>query len=480
MSKDTIREQPRPLIVDIDGSLLRTDLFWEGLLIVFLGNPLRIFSFLFKLISGGRAQAKAFIASCGQLDIESMPLSEKALSLIHERKQAGGQVVLASGSHASLVALVGKKCVVDVVFATNNSVNLTGKKKLSFIKEHYKEFDYMGNALVDIPIWKEASQSYVINAGFLTRFYVKRLGLNAVFLVDESLYMKSLSYIRLLRIHQWSKNILLLTPVIASHLFFKLHLSEILLLLTGFFAFSLLASATYIINDLVDLRHDRIHVVKKYRPNASGIISIPVSLSVCAGLFMLVTIMVRTLPIEFTAVLALYLILTLTYSSLLKRLVIIDVVALSLLYTLRIFAGAALMKIEVTNWFVAFSIFVFFSLALVKRCAELLRSDDQKEAIGGRGYVFNDYSQLATLGSSSSMLACLIYCLFISSPEISANYSSPKLLWFGLPLLIYQFSRLWLITNRGKMHTDPVVYIFRDPTSYMTFALFVAVVFVAI
>lgn len=470
---------PSRLVVDIDGTLLRGDLFWEGLVNLLRVNPLCVFGVVFRLVFKGRAVAKAYVAGAAGLDPCSMPVSRAAMDLIARERARGARIILASGCHERQASELGRKIGADEVIASCGSVNLTGRKKLSALKDRFHDFDYAGDSLKDIPLWKAAGKAYVLNAGLLTRVVVKRARPDAQVLSDDTIAIKAASVLRLLRVHQWSKNLLILLPLVTSHKIFKLSPPNILLLLQGVLSFSFLASSIYILNDLFDLSHDRNHPVKQNRPIASGAIGIPFAVLLAALSFALSVALSWSLPTDYKALLVLYLVITTAYSVYLKRKVIIDVITLGVLYTLRTFAGAVLIAVPISRWFMVFFLFTFFSLSLIKRCADLIRQGKKEEG-SGRGYMFEDYNQLARLGTSSSLVACLVFCLFVIDPEISRNYSRPEVLWLALPLLIYEFSRLWLLTDQGKVDSDPVVFMLKDAPSYMVLALFGAIIYAAV
>jgi 4-hydroxybenzoate polyprenyltransferase len=268
-------------------------------------------------------------------------------------------------------------------------------------------------------------------------------------------------YAKAIRLHQWLKNLLVFVPLAASH-----QLTSMAGLGQGalaFLAFSLCASAVYLLNDLLDLDSDRRHIRKRHRPFASGAIPVWQGTLLIPFLLMAALLVASTLPLLFTIVLALYFTLTLAYSLLLKRQVIVDVLLLAVLYTIRVIAGGAATAVLPSFWLLAFSMFLFLSLALVKRSAELLITLQQnKTSAAGRGYRVEDLPQLMSTGTSSGMVAVMVFALYINSPDIHALYSRPVWLWLIPPLLLYWVSRLWMKTQRGEVHDDPVVFALKD------------------
>lgn len=277
-------------------------------------------------------------------------------------------------------------------------------------------------------------------------------------------------FVKLLRVHQWVKNLLLFIPALTAH-----RLTEPWVLKQTFLAFvsySLVASSIYILNDWWDLAHDKLHPRKKNRPLASGRISIRQALFLFPFILCLGVGLGLSVGIPFLKVLLVYLGLTSAYSFLLKRVLLWDVLSLAGLYTVRIFAGSVATDIVVSKWLLAFSLFVFMSLALVKRFAEL-KAHPPKEGsvLPGRGYQSIDLEVLSNLGASSGYLAVLVFALYINSQEVVQFYKSPQLLWFTCPLILYWISRVWVIAGRGKIHDDPVVFALTDRASYFVLVL---------
>jgi len=281
-----------------------------------------------------------------------------------------------------------------------------------------------------------------------------------------------------LRPHQWAKNALLLLPALAAHLAWTPALG--LTLLAGFAAFSLLASALYLVNDVVDLRHDRLHPTKSRRPLASGQLSVATALGAAAVLFVSAAALALGRGAHFQLTLVAYLAINLAYTLDLKRRPILDVILLATLYATRVVAGATLVDVPLSRWFIAFALFLFFSLALVKRVAELLAVPDGTTGfLQGRSYMRADVPALVALGAACTAASALVYCLYVTGDDVGRLYRHSDLLWAGLPLVLYWQARIWLITNRGDMHDDPVVFALRDRVSYVVLAAFVVTVLAA-
>lgn len=273
------------------------------------------------------------------------------------------------------------------------------------------------------------------------------------------------TWVRAIRVHQWAKNLLLLLPALAAHL--SPTAGEIGRLVAGFLSFSLLASAVYLVNDIADLEHDRAHPTKRRRPIAAGEIPIGAAAVAAASLAAAAFAFAWTLPRAFMLVWPTYLALTTLYSFALKRVVVLDVMVLGALYTLRVMAGAAAVEVTLSRWFLAFAVFLFSSLAILKRMVESIGVEAREgEVLAGRGWTVRDIPVLLGFGASCSVASALVYCLYITSDEVSRLYAHPDALWVGLPILLYWLGRVWLLAWRGEVHDDPIVFAIRDRVSY--------------
>ncbi len=287
------------------------------------------------------------------------------------------------------------------------------------------------------------------------------------------------AWIRTLRPHQWAKNLLLVLPAVSAHAVWTPAL--LARTVTAFASFSLGASATYIINDLVDLPHDRTHQSKRRRPIAAGELSARAGLATALIFGVAALALATLLPPQFGVTLVTYLGLTLTYTAILKRQAILDVVALASLYALRLVAGGAMANVALTGWFLAFSVFFFLSLALVKRVSEMHQRPVATGAVvPGRGYVAQDLPVLMALGVGSAMASALVYCLYITGDDVRRLYGHPMRLWGGLPILLFWLGRVWLLAGRGAVHEDPVIFALRDRVSAMAFLAFLVVMLIAV
>lgn len=285
-------------------------------------------------------------------------------------------------------------------------------------------------------------------------------------------------WLRLIRVHQWAKNGLLLLPAVAAHL--TPTADRVLVLAVAVASFCLLASAVYVLNDLADRDHDRLHPTKRHRPLAAGEVGTGAALGVMAVFAVASFGLALTLPLGFLGAWVVYLVLTTSYSFLLKRIVVLDVVILAALYTVRVVAGATAVTVPLSRWFLAFSVFLFLSLALLKRLVEVTGVAERKAGgVAGRGWEVVDLPLLRSLGVGCAVAAALVYCLYITDDQTGNLYTHPDVLWAGLPVLLYWLARVWLLANRGDVHDDPVVFALRDTPSYAVVALMACILVIA-
>lgn len=459
-----------PLCVDCDGTLLRTDLLHEAVFLLLKRAPWKLFLLPGWLLRG-KAYLKDRLAQAVRFSWETLPLNEDVVELVQTARSEGRPVVLATASHRLLAeGLAQHLAWFDAVVASEAGVNLAGDRKSKNLVSRFGErgFDYVGNDSADLPVWSCARKAIVVSANdSLVRAAQQMADVARVIKPSQP---SPKAYFRGLRLHQWLKNLLVFVPLVAAHAWGDPGAVKAALL--AFLAFGLCASSVYVLNDLMDLEADRKHVRKRYRPFASGLIPIwqgslmiPLLL---AGAFGIASL----LPVSFLIVLASYFCLTLAYSLLLKQRVIVDVLLLAGLYTLRVIAGGAATGIVPSFWLLAFSMFIFLSLAVVKRYSELLVTLQQRrDQPAGRGYTVQDLPVLMSIGTGSGLVAVLVFALYINNPEITEIYQNPLWLWLVPPLLLYWVSRLWMKAHRGEVDDDPVVFAVRDWQSLLVVAL---------
>lgn len=465
-----------PLVVDLDGTLLRSDVLIESGFAFIRQQPFRALAPL-AWLAGGKANLKARLASEVSLDAATLPYDSSVVAFLEQEKANGRTLVLATASHQRYAEEISAHLgLFDRVLATNGDMNLSARTKRDILIREYGErgFDYLGNSSDDLVVWAAARKAFLANPEFGIEAKATRLG--NVAQVIRSTRTPWRTWMKQLRLHQWMKNMLVFVPLLASH-----KITQPDLLANGFLAFiffGLCASSVYLLNDLLDLEDDRQHPTKRNRPLASGAAPIKVALLLCP-LLLLAAFggSAMLLPWKFTLALAAYYALTLAYSLVLKRVMTVDVITLAMLYTVRIVAGTFAFDVQLTFWMLAFSMFLFLSLALVKRYAELRESHSQgkTELTRGRGYYPGDLQMISSLGAASGYLAVMVLALYIQDQSTLALYRHPQVIWLACPLLLYWVTRTWMIAHRGWMHDDPVVFAMKDRNSLLLGALFAAV-----
>ena len=435
----------------------------ESVLLAIKNQPAILFA-LPQWLLQGRATFKARIADRvnGLASGGGWPYRSDFLEYLKNQKAGGRRIVLATAAHRSIADPVAKYLgLFDSVLATDATVNLKGESKLAAIRQHVGDnFAYAGDSLADLPIWRFAKAAILVDVADSVGKQVRADGLAIE--REFSYPAPGLGdWRRALRVHQWLKNLLIFAPLLTAFAFADPR--ALVVAIAAFVSFSLAASATYIGNDLWDLQADRNHPRKRLRPLASGRIGIPAALAAAALLMSASVVVAMFLPRGFLLLLAAYVVLTSTYSWVLKTYVLLDVLMLALLYTLRIVAGGAANGITVSLWLLGFSVFLFLSLALVKRCAELVSMQQAGiESTKARDYRVADLVVLWPMGVGSGLCAVVVFALFASAPEVTNRYATPALLWLVAVGMIYWLARLWIKTARGEMHDDPVVYAIRD------------------
>lgn len=466
------------LVCDLDDSLIKTDTLYEQWLILFKTKPLAFLKSFFWLLKG-RAYFKHQIALETPFHPEKLLYREEVLNYIQEYKaKKKGQVILASASPQAWTEAVGRHLnVFDLTIGSNHDLNLKGSKKLTSIKKHVGDaaFSYIGDSKADLPIWAHSSEIIAVNPSFDLRGKIQKLDKPTTLIKDKKNQLKLL--LKQIRPHQWVKNVLIFLPALAGHKFFE---GEILAqCVGGFIGFSLLASFVYVFNDLVDISSDRNHHSKKNRPFASGNLSVKWGIVLLPFLFFGAISIGSLLPAKYLGWLSVYFILNIAYSFYVKQQVVLDIIALSMMYTLRIFAGSGATGVPISEWLLSFSTLFFFSLACIKRHTEIGRSKN-KLTLDGRGYRQIDYSLVQSLGVGTGLLSILIILLYLQSKEVRSLYTHPEYLWSLTPILLFWISRIWLLTNRDQVHDDPVVFAVKDKVSWACVGLFALVVTIAI
>lgn len=448
-----------PLAVDLDGTLIATDLLWEGLFALLKKNPLYLFLVPVWLV-GGPARLKQEIAARIDIDPASLPYRQPLLERLRAEHAQGRKIVLATGTPRKFAEAIALHLgIFDRVLATDGKDNLTSDKKRASLVAAYGDggFDYAGNSRHDLKVFDAARRAIVVAPDRSAARWQARHGGDNMPAPKPTLR----TVLKMLRVHQWLKNTLIAVPLVLSHEYFNIALIKDCAL--AFVSFSAVASAIYIVNDFFDLTLDRQHATKRNRPFASGMLSIPFGLVSIAVLLAVGIGTALFLPVEFLIVLGGYMVATTAYSLAVKRMLLLDVLTLAGLYTMRILAGTAATGIDVSFWLLAFSAFFFLSLALVKRYVELrstMLSAGQR--IAGRGYRTEDQEIVAQAGMASAFSSALVLALYIDSNEVRELYSHPWVVWPVAPIVLYLAMRVWILARRDELHDDPVVFIMRD------------------
>jgi 4-hydroxybenzoate polyprenyltransferase len=459
-----------PLYVDLDGSLLRGDSLHEACVRLLL-HPSKwpkVVAALFR----GKAPFKQAVMESVDLSAAALPYRKDFVIWLRLQKESGRKLILATGADREIAERIAAHLnLFDEVLASDGKTNLTGGSKLAAIKAHAggQPVAYAGNEAIDLEIWNECESAVLVGSGLKYEKQIKSSVNIEQRFSDNVNQFKSI--IRLLRPHQWAKNTLIFLPAAAAHQLASLPILKKELAL--FIAFSLCASGVYAANDLSDLASDRQHSHKKNRPLASGAVTIPAGL-VLATLLPLLGFFIGwlALGIGAMAMIGAYWIITTYYSFSGKRIPLLDVFLLAGLYTFRAVAGALPLATGMSEWMAAFLLFLFFSLACLKRFAELLNlTSTHQGKIAGRGYIREDYLLMGLLGVGSAFAATLVICLYAASPVVVSLYPHPFYLMAIAPAVLFGLARFWLQAWRGELHNDPVVHALKDRVSYLLIIL---------
>lgn len=458
-----------PLCVDLDGTLVNTDTLIESALMLAKKNPLYLFAMLIWLLSG-KANLKEQIASRTVLDVTNLPYNQPFLTWLLQQRQLGRNLVLVTAANHRIAAAVGNHLQVFSKSIASTTQNLSASRKRDALEQAYGKggYDYAGNSVDDLKVWSGCRRAVLVNASRVTE---ARASQRAI--VEAQFPRKRNSFRALLsamRPHQWSKNLLVFVSILIAQKYTDTQL--LLSTVIAFVSFCLCSSSVYLVNDLLDLDSDRSHPEKRNRPFASG--QAPLMLGILATPLLLAASAVLAWRAGelFFNVLLLYFVITLCYSFYLKRLALLDILILAMLYTLRIIAGASVAGAMPSVWLVSFSMFIFTSLAMAKRYAELKALElDSGAWASGRGYHVSDISIIAQLGAASGYISVLVLALYIDSRDVEDIYHNQRIMWFLCPLLMYWIGRIWLVASRGQLSQDPVVFATRDRNSYIVFGL---------
>ena len=451
------------LVVDLDGTLLRSDMLFESFWSA-IGRDWKSLFRALRTFFSGRAALKQYLAETAKVDVSVLPYDLKLIEFIKSWREHGGKTALVTASNSKFAADIAAHLgIFDEFHGSDGTTNLKGTNKANFLTDKFgnEEYAYMGDSAADLAVWKKSAKAITVNASKSIQSRVEKIGKPFEHL--STVENKIRPYLKALRPYQWLKNVLVFVPILTSH---KVNAESFLNSVTAFLAFSLVASSVYVLNDLLDLESDRIHPRKRNRPFASGSVPITHGSLLVFGPITLGLIISAQLGWEFLSVMLCYALITTTYSLYFKRLVVFDVCLLALLYTTRILAGGIATDITLSVWLLAFSIFFFFSLAAVKRQAELVDLAKRKHlSATGRGYHVDDLPIISMIAIGSGFVSVLVLALYINSPEVLKVYRSPTVLWGICCILLYWITNIAVATHRGIMHDDPIIFAVKDRVS---------------
>jgi 4-hydroxybenzoate polyprenyltransferase len=460
----------RPLVVDIDGTLVRSDLLIETVFCELGKRPQALLGMCRVLATGGKAALKHHAAEAAKFDPAALPYDDAVMARIRDAQAEGRPVYLASAASRPQVEAIARHLgVFNGWFASEGRVNLSGDVKAARLVEAFGEggFDYIGNDAADLAVWAQAGKALAIRA---PAGVSRRLAQT----VPEVEYLPHprpdwRTWAKLIRVHQYAKNALVFLPLLTAHLFEP---EAFLKACLAAIAFSLCASSVYVLNDLVDLADDRRHRTKRDRPLASGAIPLMHGLVAVPLLFAAAVAVAAAVSWAFVAALLAYFALTTAYSFGLKRMMLVDVITLAMLYAVRVIGGAVALDVVVSKWLLGFCLFLFMSLALIKRYVELAaRLDAKLPDPANRDYRVGDLDVVTALAAASGFNAVTVFALYVSSDTVRTLYHRPEILWLVCPILMYWVGRALMLAHRRQMDDDPVVFALKDRVSLATIAI---------
>ena len=463
-----------PLVVDLDGTLIHTDMLHESAIRLFRDKPFQI-RHIPGWLSCGKAQLKEELASRTAFDPSALPYNDNLIDWLRSQRENGREVILCTASDTAIATRISEYLgCFDDVMASDGNTNLSADQKAVALESRYGRggFDYAGNSARDLPVWKASHKAVVVNASpEVEKQAAECCKIERVF-PPPAVTLNTWSQV--LRVHQWLKNLLVFIPLLAAHQY--ANLDGWLTCILAFISFSLCASSVYIANDLFDLESDRHHARKRHRPFTSGHVPAWKGVVLAPVLVLLSVMLAVFVGAQFLSWLLIYFIVTCAYSWWLKRQILVDCLSLAVLYTLRVIAGAAAAGLSLTFWLLAFSVFLFLSLAFVKRYSELAEQVNLgKPEVHGRGYTASDTPIVQIMGISSGYTAVLVLALYLNSDAVLKLYNTPELAWGGVLIMLYWISRMWMQAHRGNMHDDPLIFAIEDRGSLIAGAAFAAV-----
>ena len=452
-----------PLCCDLDGTLIHSDTLHESILDGLRQNPLAMAGLPLWLLQG-RAQFKKRVADCSQFDASTLPYREDVLNALRQARAEGRQLVLVTAAHRDIaLAVAAHLQIFDRIIASSDTQNLKGPAKRAALDNAFGEhnWDYLGDSRDDLDVWAGARKAWIAGTVEPEDVEIERR------FTTHSPASHASAFVQALRPYQWVKNVLLFLPFLLGHHWadWRLWLSA----LVSFVAFSLTASAGYLVNDLLDRRTDRLHPRKKNRPFASG--SLPLKAGLAVPILLAAALaLCLALSLKCALIVGMYFAATIAYSLVLKKIQLVDVLMLAGLYSIRLVMGSEATGTPISLWLLRFSLFMFLTLALAKRVAELRMLEQLQSAAKtlGRGYRVADLPMLEMMGVGAGYMAALVMVLYIEGSDVARLYPHPTYLWLMLPLLLFWISHLWLVAHRGELPDDPILFAFRDPKSRLT------------
>jgi len=455
-----------PLCVDLDGTFIRTDMMMESIALLILKRPFFLFIIPFWLLKG-RYYLKSKLLEYVLPNIKLVPINPKIEEFVISERKKGRYIILVTASMQEIAnQFKNYYNIFDEAIGSKDDINLVGKTKADYLINRFgrRGFDYIGDSDKDFYVWKSANIAHIVNQN--ERFINRLREITNIGIVWDLLpKSKFQNFISEIRTYQWTKNLLIFLPLILAH---NTNANVYINALLAFFSFSFAASAIYLFNDLMDLDSDREHSTKKNRPMAAG--NFPIISAFRWILILIITSLLIALLLhkEFLIVLIMYLVITLVYSIKLKKIYIIDIVVLSILYTFRLIAGSFSTNIPISEWLAGFSLFFFLSMSALKRYVEIKNNlDSDQKAIKGRAYITDDLQIIQNSGISSGLISVMIFFLYINSSKVVQLYNSPEILYLIIPLIVYWILRVWFLAHRGLMNEDPVLFAIADKRSYL-------------
>lgn len=468
-----------PLCVDLDGTLVNSNLLIESFLLLIKKNPFYIFSSFFWLLKGGKALLKQEIARRVQINPSLLPYTQHFLSYLNAEKAKGRYLVLATATNNQIANQIANHLgIFSEVIASDGEINLKGIHKREALNQRFgaKQYDYAGNAHDDLEIWRSSRIAIIVNPSSSLVTQANKVATIEQVFAKKNIHFKDISH--LFRFHQYVKNLLVFVPLVVGHYYTNLTSSMHSLL--AFLIFCCLASSAYLMNDLVDLEYDRQDESKCTRPFTSGNISLSIGLIGFPLLFIIGLALSFFLPPAFSLCIITYYLFTLLYSFYFKQMLLVDVFALSFFYTLRIIGGIIAINADFSPWLISYSTFLFLSLAFVKRYSELKSIEHKnKMQIAGRNYLVSDLPQIQLFGIVSGYLSVLVLALYINSYNVVVFYRFPQLLWLICLIALYWISRIWLLAARDKINGDPIMFALKDKISWLFLFLVLTIIVIS-